>query len=136
MDELVAKVGELRVTVEQAGRKREALELEFYRATDATTKRWEALEQRLVEQVAELRRELTTHKELEDNAALSGDLERNRQLAAELCSCEEAAAVVREENETLRLEKEELKAELAYVQARTRRIERTARGRGESGTSG
>ena len=64
-----------------------------------------------MEQVAELRRELTTHKELAHNAALSGNLESNQRLAADLHSCEEAAAGVREENETLRLE-EELKAEL------------------------
>ena len=51
-------------------------------------------------------------------------LESNRQLAADLCSCEEAAAVVREENETLRLEKEALKTELAYVQARMRLLEK------------
>ena len=76
----------------------------------------------LVGQVDELRQELATHKELKGKAA---SFEGVRQLATELRNGEEAATEVREENKTLRLEKEGLKAELAYVQARLKGLVRT-----------
>lgn len=101
MNKLVAKDKELHVTVEQAG---EALELEIYCATDDTTKRWEVQEQRLVEQVAELRWKLRTHKEVEDNAVLSGEID---------CLQQNCVPMKR----LLKLEREELKA---YMQARMR----------------
>ena len=72
-------------------------------------------------QVDELRQELATHKELKGKAA---SFEGVRQLVTELRNGEEAATEVRE-NKTLRLEKEGLKAEFAYVQARLKGLVRT-----------
>lgn len=82
--------------VEEARRKTEALELGFYLETEVSTKRWEAREQRLVDQVEALRRDLSTHKE---------------QLAADLCSCECIVAVLREDTHANR----EISTPILYV---------------------
>ena len=118
--EIEDKDREIRETDDAAGRKTEALELRLYREAVATTKRWEAREQRLVDQMEGLGRELTTHKEPEDNVA---GLEGNKQLAAELHHCEEAVAQLQAENETLRLEREEMEAELTYLRKKAKRLE-------------
>ena len=112
-DELEAKDEELRAHGERTERGREALEMEYYRAVNSETKRWKAQEQRLMEQVDDLRRKLTAHRAREDNTALSGDLERRLGVVtADWRSCEEAAAMPRE---IVRLEGEELNRELIYL---------------------
>ena len=120
-EELARLEDELRTKSEEFGRQRAALELERYRWMEETTKKWEARESRLLDQLDKMGR---THAGGGDNAVLCEQLQEKLVLVTEeVHSYEGVVGELKAENEGLRLAREELKAELAFAWARVRRLE-------------
>ena len=129
-EELETKEQELGDIANRAAREREDMELERYRSMESVNEKWEAREQRLLNQLEEIRRELADHKEQPNETGLSQQLAAGQQrlllVSEKLQSCEGAMEELRDENEGLKLEREELRAELTFIHARVRRLERAS----------
>ena len=120
-EELARLEDELRTKSEEVGRQRAALELERYRWMEETTKKSEARESRLLDQLDKMGR---THAGGGDNAVLCEQLQEKLVLVTEeVHSYEGVVGELKAENEGLRLAREELKAELAFAWARVQRLE-------------
>ena len=110
-------------------REREARELEHYRMVESVCGKLEAWEQHALDQLDDLRRELKNHKGGVEYTTLAEQLvveqEKLHSVGEELQSCEGVVRDLRGQNEGLNLECEELKAELALMHAKVRRLERS-----------
>ena len=102
-EELARLEDELRTKSEEVGRQRAALELERYRWMEETTKKWEARESRLLDQLDKMGR---THAGGGDNAVLCEQLQEKLVLVTEeVHSYEGVVGELKAENEGLRLAK-------------------------------
>ena len=104
---------------------RDAMELERYRAMESLREKWEAREQRAVDRLEALNRNLGGPRGVE-YTSLSQQLEtaqeRLQSLGEELLSREVIIQVLREESEAGGLERDELRAELTLMHAQVRRL--------------
>ena len=107
-EELETREQELGDIANRAAREREDMELERYRSMESVNEKWEAREQRLLNQLEEIRRELADHKEQPNETGLSQQLAAGQQrlllVSEKLQSCEGAMEELSDENEGLKLE--------------------------------
>ena len=112
---------------EEEERGKEARELQYYRALEAVREKWEAREQRALDELDRLRKDKGGWGGVDD-ITLSGRLREapseQQSLREELSKYMGLVTEYESQLEECQLEKEELKAELGLAHAKVRRLER------------